>query len=341
MMRNETIRQNGRSAVIAGVWILSLALLGTVNAQTSGPMNPQPKESAVPSDYTIGPGDLLSVSVSDAPEWSGKFRVTDAGMIEMSGLSSPVQADGHTPDEVGHAVRQALIDAKQLRDPRVNIFVEEFHGRTVTVLGAVSKPGVYPLERRTTALGALSLAGGALPTAGTTVTVVRGAASAEATGTAEGSVEIIDLSRVVKGGAGTGNVQVRNGDVVSVSNAPLVYVVGAVVKPGGFVLSDPASGISVVQALAMAQGLNSVAAAHHALVIRQSTSDVGRRDLPVDLAAVLAGKTQDVVLAPNDILYIPDSAAKKSLKVMADVAMAAVNGLAVYGLGYRVGTGNF
>ena len=338
-MRHGTFREKNRSAALGGALILFLALHGQARAQISTPLN-RPQQATAPDDYTIGPGDLVSISVADTPEWSGKFRVTDAGMIEMGGLPQSIRADGCTPENLAHSVRQALIDAKQLRDPRVNVFVEEFHGRTVTVLGAVAKPGVYPLGGRTTALDALSLAGGPLPTAGTVVSIVRGPASAEASGTAEGSVEIVDLSRVTKGGAGTGNVLVRNGDVVNVSNAPLVYVVGAVVKPGGFVLSDPASGISVIQALAMAQGTSPVAS-HHALVIRQSTSDVGRKDLPVNLAAILSGKTPDVLLAPNDILYIPDSTGRKSLKVMAEVAMSAVNGLAIYGLGYRVGTANF
>jgi polysaccharide export outer membrane protein len=323
----------------ARVLILLLAACGAANSQNSGPLNQRPAETAGADEYTIGSGDLLSIIVADAPEWSGKFRVNDAGTIQIAGLLAPIEAAGHTSDELARSLRKAMIDAKQLRDPRVNVFVEEFHGRSVTVLGAVSKPGVYPLERRTSALDALSLAGGALPTAGTIVTVVHGSASAEATGTAEGSVQIIDLSRVAKGEGP--NIQIRNGDVINVSNAPLVYVVGAVSKPGGFVLSDPGSGISVIQAIAMAQGLNPVASARHALVIRQSTSDTGRRDLQVDLTAVLAGKTADVVLAPNDILYIPDSGTKKTLKVMEDVAMAAVNGVAVYGLGYRIGTAHF
>jgi polysaccharide export outer membrane protein len=340
-MRNETSRLILSPALLPGFLILLLAMCGAANAQNSGPLEHRRPATATVEEYTIGPGDLLSISVADAPEWSGKFRVTDAGLIQIAGLSAPIQAEGHTPDDIASSLRQALIDAKQLRDPRVNIFVEEFHGRTVTVLGAVSKPGVYPIERRTTALDALSLAGGAVPTAGTIVTVVRGSASAEATGTAEGSVAIIDLSHLAKGEGLTTNVVVRNGDVINVSNAPLVYVVGAVIKPGGYVLSDPGSGISAIQAVAMAQGLNPVAAGHHAIVIRQSTSDIGRRDLPVDLAAILAGKTSDVVLAPNDILYIPDSGAKKTLKVMETVAMAAVNGVAVYGLGYRIGNGTF
>jgi polysaccharide export outer membrane protein len=185
-------------------------------------------------------------------------------------------------------------------------------------------------------LEALSFAGGPQPNAGNTVTIVRGAANAEATGTSVGSVQILQLGNLVDGRDLSANVEVKNGDVVSVSAAQLVYVVGAVVKPGGFTMADPTSGVSVVQAVALAQGLNSVAS-HHGVIVRQSTSDKSRVEIPVDIGQMMEGKNTDVVLAPNDILYIPTSGTKKTLKAMGDVAMATVNGIAIYGIGYRIG----
>src|SRR5262249_54419837 len=235
-----------------------------------------------------------------------------------------------------HSIRESLMDAKQLRDPRVSVFVEEYHGRTITVLGAVAKPAVYPLTKRTNVLEAVSLAGGALPNSGNTVTIVRGAASAEATNTAPGSVRILQMSNLVSGKDSATDFEVKNGDVVSVSSAQLIYVLGAVTKPGGYTMSDPSSGVSVVQAVALAEGLKGVANSH-ALIVRQSTSDKARVEIPVDLRQMMAGKTTDVLLAPNDILYVPASRGRQTLKAMGDVALAAVNGAAIYGVGYRVG----
>jgi polysaccharide biosynthesis/export protein len=317
----------------------SLLFCGRASAQTAAPTNQVPKaNSNALEEYKIGPDDVLQISVADAPEFGGKFRVSDAGLIEIAGISTPIHAEGQSALELAHTIRTALVDAKQLRDPHVTVFVEEYHGRTITVLGAVNKPAVYSLQKRTTVLDAISMASGTLPNAGSTVTIVRGRASAEATGTEVGSVQIIDMSRLVKGGDTTPNVEVRNEDVINVSSAQVVYVVGAVTKPGGFAMSNPSEGISVVQAIALAEGLRSVAATHRGVIVRQSTSDQGRREIPVDIAQMMAGKDADLLLAPNDILYIPESSGKKTLKVMGDVAMAAVNGLAIYGLGYRVGT---
>lgn len=319
---------------------LALSMPAHGQTQTEGTLGHPPSEgsSRAQEDYRIGANDLLVVSVVDAPEFGGRFRVSDSGMIEIAGLRGSIVAEGQTPIELAHTIRQSLIDAKQLRDPKVNVFVEEYRGRTVTVLGSVSKPAEYPLQKRTTVLDAISMAGGALPNAGNTVTIIRGKASAEATETSVGSVEILDMSRLLQGEDLSANVEVRNGDVVSVSAAQTIYVVGAVAKPGGFVMSNPSAGISVVQAVALAEGFKSIAAVHDGLIVRQSTSSQGRREIPVDVGRMMAGKTTDAILAPNDILYIPESGSKKTLKVMGDIAMATVNGIAIYGVGYRVGT---
>jgi len=326
--------------LLAGLFAFVIVVIQPTQAQTSGPASTTASPlAAAPSDYQIGSGDVLDITVADAPEFGGKFRVSDSGLIELAGISAPIKAEGLTSMELASSIRQALLDAKQMRDPKVTVFIEEFHGRRVTVLGTVAKPGVYPLQRKTTVVEALSLAGGLLPNAGNTVTIVRGAASAESTGTPVGSVAILNLSRLITGKDLDANVEVQNGDIVSVSSSDLIYVVGAVTKPGGFVLPDPSSGMSVVQAVSMAQGFTPIAATHNGLIIRQSTSDSARQMVPVDIGQMMSGKLTDVRLAPNDILYIPESGAKKTLKVMGEVAMAAVNGVAIYGLGYRVAGG--
>jgi polysaccharide biosynthesis/export protein len=310
-------------------------MLVTLTASATSAHSDQPADA---QDYTIGPGDVLTIAVADAPEFGGKVRVTDSGTIELLGVERPVMAVDKSTAQLAVAISEALRDAKQLRDPHVSVFVDEYHGRTVTVLGAVNKPAVYSIEKKTTVLEAISDAGGALPNSGKTVTIVRGKASAEATETAVGSVQIIDLTLLTNGETPTADVVVRNGDVLSVSAAQLVYVVGAVTKPGGFVMSNPTEGVSASQAIALAEGFTPLASTHHALIVRQSTSASARTEIPVDIGKMMGGEETDVVLAPNDILYVPVSGMKRTLKVMGDVAMATVNGIAIYGIGYKIGT---
>jgi polysaccharide export outer membrane protein len=332
----EKLRDSANS-LLACFLVLCICALGFCT-MPSAAAAPAADQAAGARDYTIGPGDVLTITVVDAPEFGGKVRVGDSGAIEVVGLSQPVTADGKSAAQLSGDIRQALVDAKQLRDPQISVFVDEYHGRTVTVLGAVNKPAVYSLQRKTMLLEAISAAGGALPNSGNTATIVRGPASAEATETHAGSVQIVNLSRLATGDDLSANVEVRNGDIISVSAAQMVYVVGAVIKPGGFVLANPEEGISASQAVALAQGFTSVASTHRALIVRQSTSDHARVEIPVDLERMMEGQQTDVLLAPNDILFVPESGAKKTLKVMGDVAMATVNGIAIYGVGYKIGT---
>lgn len=329
-MRNTLSIRPATAVLLLCSWLIALPL----QAQSSS-ADAKPSTGSASDDYKIGSGDVLIVSVADAPEFGGKFRVTDSGVIEIPGVPVPIRAEDQSANELAHAIRTALLDAKQLRDPRVSVYVEEFHGRTVTVLGAVAKPSVYPIAKHTNVLEALSLAGGALPNSGNTVTIVRGSASAEATGTQPGSVQIVRMSDLLSGKNTSPVAEVRTGDVVSVSAAQVVYVLGAVYKAGGFTMPDPSSGVSVVQAVALAEGLKSTAS-HHALLIRQSTSDQARVEIPVDLGQMFSGKTTDLLLAPNDILYVPASGARQTLKAMGEIALAAANGAAIYGVGYRV-----
>lgn len=332
------LKNNFRKLRLTAGLLSAVALMWTPAVYAQSNTDDTAKTANQPSvaeDYKIGPTDVLVVSVADAPEFGGKYRVSDSGMIELPGVPTPIRAENLSPMELAHSIREALLSAKQLRDPHVGVFVDEYHGRTITVLGAVAKPSVYPLSKKTNVLQALSLAGGPLPNSGNTVTIVRGPASAEATGTAVGSVQILQMGDLLSGKELSTASEVKNGDVISVSSAQLIYVVGAVVKPGGYTMADPNSGVSVVQAVALAEGLNSVAS-HHGLILRQSTSDRARIEIPVDIGQMMTGKNTDVVLAPNDILYVPTSGAKQTLKVMGEIALAAANGAAVYGVGYRV-----
>src|SRR5262249_27105562 len=133
-----------RTANCALVAVLLLALPTRAISQESSGQATATTHTNATDDYRIAASDVLTVSVPDAPEFSGKFRVSDSGVIDIPGVSAPIRAEGQTAIELAHSIREALVDSKQLRDPRVSVFVEESHGRTITILGAVTKPSVYP-----------------------------------------------------------------------------------------------------------------------------------------------------------------------------------------------------
>jgi polysaccharide export outer membrane protein len=280
------------------------------------------------ADYVFGSGDVVEVSVFDLPEMNGTFQISDAGYIALP-LLGQVKAEGLNGMQLTKLVSSTLKSADLLVEPIVSIAINEYHSRTVLVLGAVVRPAAYPLQRPTTLLDVISLAGGLAPNAGNIVTV------AHQTGSTEGNrpTVTVDIAKLVLGSDPLGNIEVHAGDVVNVSTAPVIYVVGAVNKPGGFVIADPSSGVTVIQAVALAEGLQSIAAPKRGLLLRKSEDGKPRQEISVDIAGILQQKGVDQLLQPNDILFVPESGSKKTLHAMGRVA----EGVVIYGAGLRIG----
>jgi polysaccharide biosynthesis/export protein len=308
---------------------------------TSVQKSPAVASAVDSSSYTIGPGDVLAISFSNSPELNHRVQVGQSGDISVPLLPTPIHAAGLTPLQLAEKVGKALENAKQLRNPYVSIYVEQHNSHFATVLGAVEHPGVYPLVRPTTLLELISMAGGLSASAGATLTVVH-AADDQTTAlpnspSFRARAVAVQLSELKDNNDPSLNILVRSGDVVNVSSAPVVYVVGAVGKPGGFVLHDPQSGLTVLQALAMAEGLQSTAAGNHSLLIRRPYGAKERQLIPIDFGRLMKGKGEDQELRANDILVVPDSQAKKTLQALVRTAEASASTMAGYGLGVRIG----
>ena len=291
-----------------------------------------------PGDYRIGPYDLVDISVFEAPELNRTVRVSAGGEISLP-LLGGVQAAGLTPQEL-ERVLQELLRRRYMKDPHVSVFVREMESHPVSVFGAVTKPGVYQIRGTRTLIEVLSLAQGLAEDAGDTVLVMRGRsptpqALAEEGGDAAGGAEAaagnnasINLKDLLESGDTRYNVPVHPGDIVKVARAGVVYVVGEVKKPGGFVLRNNEN-ISVLQALALAEGLSRTAAKSQARIIR--TDPEGRRSaVPINLDKVLAGKAADPFLAPNDIVFVPNSAARSAFFRGLEATVGTLSGLIIY-----------
>ena len=323
-------------SLVFALLFIYCGITASLRAQSAPVVQPQGNtpQPFVADDYQIGPGDVLAITVTDAPEFTGKFRVNQSGFLVMSSLQAPLQAAGRTPMQLSKDLVQALQDARLYRDPTVNIFVEEYHSKTVAVVGAVAKPGLYPLQRRTTVIEVISEAG-LLPTAGNRVTIIPPSANS-GDPTSQPASKTVELAKLMQGKDSSLNVVVHDGEVISVATAEVVYVVGAVTKPGGFALQDRTAGVTALQAIALAQGMTPVASAKRGLIIRRNSDGSARENLPVDLSRIMTGRQGDVQLEANDILFVPVSGSKLTLRAMGQAAMTAVNWVTFYGLGYRV-----
>lgn len=267
------------------------------------------------SALKVAGGDLLEINVFDVPELSGKFRVSNTGSISLPLIGELDVQDSRT-DQVERTIAQKLEDGGYVRKPQVAVFVAEFATQGVSVLGEVKKPGIYPCFGSHRLLDYLSLAEGTTPLAGSMVDITRRGWS---------TTQRVKLQS--KGGARE-NPEVFSGDTVLVERAGVAYVVGDVARPGGFPM-DQDDQLSVLQAIALAQGVNRTAALKSAKLIR--TTAQGRTEVPIDLRAMLGSKAADVQLQDGDIVFVPSSAAKSAMKRGLEAGVQAAVGVAIYG----------
>jgi polysaccharide export outer membrane protein len=144
----------------------------------------------------------------------------------------------------------------------------------------------------------------------------------------------VNLNELMESGNATNNIVLQAGDIVTVPHAGIVYVLGSVGRPGGFVLANDRSQMTVLKMLALAGGLNRTAKSDHAVIVRRDNQGQ-QHEMTVDLKKVVERKAEDVRLQSSDILYVPDSAAKRALVRASEVAFSVVTGAVLYRVVYR------
>ena len=270
----------------------------TVSASTS---EPPVQTVQTPSTILIGSGDLLKVSVFGAPESDQDVRVDPDGNISLNFIGA-VHVAGLSGSAAQDLIAKKLKDGGFFAQPQVSIFTKEYATQGISVLGEVVKPGVYPLLGTRRLFDVLSMAGGTSPKAGKVVSITH-----RDHPESPRSVSLSnDANESVKG-----NIEVFPGDTVMVSRAGVVYVVGDVRKPSGVVM-DNGSDMTVLQAIAMAEGTNPTASLNKAKLIRRTPS--GPQETPLLLRDMLSSKAPDVHLQAEDIIFVPNSAAKSAGK---------------------------
>jgi polysaccharide export outer membrane protein len=289
-------------------------------------------------DYVIGSGDLMGVEVFDVPELSRDVRVNETGFISLPLIPVKIHATGLTTFQLQDKIAELLQSNGLVMTPQVSVSLKEQHSQPITVIGAVKNPIVIQAVRQTTLLQVLSQAGGISDDAGNLVIITRPPSTPEEsadTDAAKASTEpqtfMIALSDLLDTGNATFNIPVLGGDVVSVPRAGIIYVVGAVQRPGGFVMQSDRDRMTTLKILSLAGGTTGSAKEKQAVILRKNLETGKRDEVPVDLKKVMQLKTEDVMLQPSDILFVPDSSGKKALHRAGDVAIGLTTGLVLIG----------
>lgn len=263
---------------------------------TGGTLTPIPEGF---SDMRLSSGVLLNVAVYDEPELATEARVDDKGDVILP-LIGPVHVAGKTVAEAQIEIQNKYQSDQILKNPQVSLNVLQYVNSDITVLGEVQSPGRYPMLAPHSLLDVIGMAGGETNLAGETVEVEAPASGGHA----------IRTYQFVRGENETQSqsAMINPGDTVRVERAGIVYVLGAVYRPGGYVMQENGS-LNVAEAVSLAQGTIMQAKISGMRVIRRQP-DGTLKEIPVPYEDIMKGKNPPLVLEAQDIVYVPVSKVK-------------------------------
>ena len=267
---------------------------------------------------TIGPADMLHVKVLEAPELEQSGRVTDAGTFTLI-IGGSVNVSGLTPSGAADAIAHALEGGHFLLSPHVSVTIEQTTTQNVVVSGEVHTPGAFPIPTPRPILNVLALAGGLGDLADRKITIER-----------HETKERIEYFVSNKSGVALDNnsLLIYPGDTIFVPRASVVYVLGDVTKPGGYAMATNDSKLSVLQVVSEAGGTAPTAVPSKARLIRKQ-QDGTYVELALPLSAMQKGKTSDMQLQSDDIVYVPFSYLR-SMALGIDSLVAAAASASIY-----------
>jgi polysaccharide biosynthesis/export protein len=256
----------------------------------------------------IRPGDIVEVQVFDAPEYSVSMPVSPAGEIAIP-YAGLFHVEGMTSVEAAHAIARLFVQQQILRDPRVIVTTQQF-GYSVTVMGEVRSPGIYPLAGKKRLIDMLTQAGGVSDRAGHVIEIFpAGSMKNPQTVLWDPTLRENDNAEL----------EIKTGETILVSRCGVVYVGGNVTRPGAFPLCD-SNHTTLSEVIALAQGAKASSWTQRTLLLR--SAEGGTRVVQkVKLEDVLRGRAVDITMQPDDILFIPPSVLKAASKTALTAAI--------------------
>jgi polysaccharide export outer membrane protein len=286
------------------------------------------------SHYVLGPDDQIRIWALGIEELSDKpARIDPSGDIDLP-ITGKLHASGLTMDQLKEKLVAQF--SKEVNTPRVSIEIVDFGSQPVSVTGAVNHPGVHQLRGHKTLLEVVSMAEGFRQDAGPRIHISRQIGygtiplpTAKMDPTGQFSVANLPVKELLSGANPAGNIQILPHDTITVPWAESVYVMGDVRKPGEVALKDNVS-ISVLQALASAEGCGPASSPQQAKIVRPVPGTPERKEIPVNLTRIQAGKDEDIAMQPNDILIVPPSGSKRAAARAVEAAIQTATGIAIW-----------
>ncbi len=241
-------------------------------------------ENAVPSSYTIGVGDVVTVAVFKNADLSGDFTVAADGTLNIP-LVGTIVARGVTDVELGAQLRE-ILEKDFLVDPQVTVTVKTYQSQWAYVTGAVARALRVPLSPGMSIKDILSEAGVALGP-GQQIVFTRVGGSGETLTIDSDSMDTSELPAP------------RDGDVLTIQEPSYVFVQGEVRRPARLALLPS---MTLLQAIALAEGLTEWANKKDVRVRRPLEGE--NAEEVVNLKKVEEQKAPDIPLKAGDIILV-------------------------------------
>jgi polysaccharide export outer membrane protein len=268
------------------VW-LPLLLLGGAGLQ---PLQAQA--------YRIGPRDLVEIRVFEMPELNTQLRVSEDGTINLQPIGD-IPVAGRTEAEMALSLK-SLLELKYANHATVDVKVQEFRSRPISVIGAVKTPGNLAFSGRWTLLEALTAAGGVADNHGKVLYVLRRADNGLSDQVA------ISLDDLLERADPRANVPLLANDLINLPTAVevTIYCLGELVRPGAIAFKST-DRITLIAAIARAGGLTDRASKK--IHVKRADAAAGTPEVAADYNRILAGKDPDVELHPGDVVVVKES----------------------------------
>jgi polysaccharide export outer membrane protein len=285
------------------------------------------------TNYVLGAEDTITVKVFAADDIPDRpAQIANDGTVTLP-MIGQIHAAGLSVSQFEAALTTAY--KKYFKDPQVTVQVSEFRSQPVAVAGNVNLPGVVQLRGNRNLMEVLGQAGGLRVDAGDSVLLTRNLSEgaipvpgAFTDPTGKFSVAHINIRTIMSGKDPQDNIMIKPHDVITVPRARMIYVLGNVSKPGGYVMTDNES-VSLTQAIALAGGWNSSAALSATRILRAS-GGAEREQIPANIKKIMDNKSPDLQMQPDDILYVPNSFVKQFSSRGVEAAIGLGTGVAIY-----------
>ena len=257
-------------------------------------------QTLVPTEFRVGPKDVLQIDVYGVDSLRNlEVTISEVGKMTLP-LLGEVDVNGLTKSEVEQKLVR-LLSESVLRNPQVTVLIKQYQSKVVYLIGAVQKPGVYPLLSRQTLLETIVAAGGPAINAGLEIIVVRKQNGGEGT-----SLRLSLEDLMFKADARL-DIPLQPNDIINIpaDREVIIYVLGAVKNPGALTVKL-SSVPSLLKAITKAGGFSDRANQGDVRIRRTNPQGV-EKEIRVNARDIVRGKKKDVPLEPEDVIIIGES----------------------------------